>query len=449
MMFLNFEISLITFLAISGLQLVLGLAIGWFLHVNRVASRPQVEDPERQKVDEVLHRLYDLTGSLGHNVDRHASQVQSIGQELAQAQGKSEGEIQEALFTAMAQIAEANARLQGELSSAEKKLQEQAGEIESQMAAARTDALTAIANRRADFEFEITVDNLIGILMHSNVTKRDIVEECVFAWDGVELVLLPVNSEDYQASLKYTQKIAQNFSARSLVKGYSYNQKRSDEVLVYLGYYEWFEWEYNYGNSGGYRRIHKSKGKKHVFADPSGNFTIPGMQTLSEVNSEEVAENYSGLVESFFKTLHSQPITGIVVSPNIEKKDENMWGHCDYHMYKLHPDNKVTSINIRYYDDEKRRQRITEVNGESTYFNGESITSHIFVFENRETKYNTTNPHYNNNYGYRQKRQPDEFQIAMIAKAVELGYNPNNLEIEQVPSKYTKQWVTAATPCLS
>src|ERR1035437_6359770 len=46
-----------------------------------------------------------------------------------------------------------------------------------------------------DFEFEVTVDNLIGILMHSDVSKRDIVEECIFAWEGTELVLLPVNSE--------------------------------------------------------------------------------------------------------------------------------------------------------------------------------------------------------------------------------------------------------------
>ncbi len=128
---------------------MIGVAFGWILHVNRMASRPPVEDAGREKVDEVLHRLYDLTGSLGHNVDRHANQVQSIGDELAQAQGKSDSEIQEALFTAMAQIAEANARLKGELNSAEKKLQEQAGEIESQMAAARTDALTGISNRRA------------------------------------------------------------------------------------------------------------------------------------------------------------------------------------------------------------------------------------------------------------------------------------------------------------
>ena len=31
--------------------------------------------------------------------------------------------------------------------------------------------------------------------MHSDVSKRDIVEEMVYAWNGKDLVLLPVNSE--------------------------------------------------------------------------------------------------------------------------------------------------------------------------------------------------------------------------------------------------------------
>src|SRR5574343_653436 len=46
-----------------------------------------------------------------------------------------------------------------------------------------------------NFEFEITPDNLIGILSHSDVTKCDIQEACIFAWSGTELVLLPVNSQ--------------------------------------------------------------------------------------------------------------------------------------------------------------------------------------------------------------------------------------------------------------
>ena len=33
-----------------------------------------------------------------------------------------------------------------------------------------------------DFEFEISAGNLVGILAHSDISKREITEECVFAW---------------------------------------------------------------------------------------------------------------------------------------------------------------------------------------------------------------------------------------------------------------------------
>ena len=113
-----------------------------------------------------------------------------------------------------------------------------------------------------EFEFEISVDNLIGILMHSDVTKRDIQEECVFAWAGPELVLLPVNSAAYQASVEYTNKQDQKISTKDLVKGVTYQQKKNDDTYTYLGFFPWWEWVYD-GNE--YKNVHANKGKKHIF----------------------------------------------------------------------------------------------------------------------------------------------------------------------------------------
>jgi diguanylate cyclase len=148
----GFEISLLMFLAISTIELVLGTAFGWMLSLSRPAAQPAVEAETEEKsrqVNEALHRLYELTGSLGHNVDQHANRVESIGKELAQAQAKGSDEAHSGLLRAMAQIAEANERLQGQLSSAERKLQVQAGELQSHIVEARTDALTGLSNRRA------------------------------------------------------------------------------------------------------------------------------------------------------------------------------------------------------------------------------------------------------------------------------------------------------------
>lgn len=57
-----------------------------------------------------------------------------------------------------------------------------------------------------DFEFEISIDNLIRLLTHSDVSKREIVEECIFAWSGQNLILLPINSKEYKDSVEFTKK---------------------------------------------------------------------------------------------------------------------------------------------------------------------------------------------------------------------------------------------------
>lgn len=52
------------------------------------------------------------------------------------------------LFRPWAQLIEANSRMQGQLGSAQERLKEQAELVEQHAKAARTDALTGLANRR-------------------------------------------------------------------------------------------------------------------------------------------------------------------------------------------------------------------------------------------------------------------------------------------------------------
>lgn len=163
-----------------------------------------------------------------------------------------------------------------------------------------------------DFEFEISMENLVGILMHSDVSKRDIVEPCVFAWAGPDLVLLPVNSEEYQASLAYTKKQAENVSAKSLVKGHSYSQKKNEDVLTYIGYFNWYVEDTEYMNDSCQtrRRFFKNSGKKHIFYNErTKEFKPVSMTTLSSECSNEVADNYARLVDDFYKIQEAWPMT--------------------------------------------------------------------------------------------------------------------------------------------
>jgi hypothetical protein len=65
------------------------------------------------------------------------------------------------------------------------------------------------------FEFEITTENLIGILMHTDCLRRGLIGSFVYAWVGPELVLLPTNSEEYKNAVKYTIGLSKRLPPRN------------------------------------------------------------------------------------------------------------------------------------------------------------------------------------------------------------------------------------------
>lgn len=60
------------------------------------------------------------------------------------------------------------------------------------------------------YEFEIYPENMIAIMAVSDISKRYINQECVFAWDGQDLVLLPTNTAQYEQALLSTRVIKDN-----------------------------------------------------------------------------------------------------------------------------------------------------------------------------------------------------------------------------------------------
>ena len=173
-----------------------------------------------------------------------------------------------------------------------------------------------------DFEMEIEVDNLIGILMHSDVSKRDIVEPCVYAWKGTELIVLPTNSVEYQESVKHTNKQTMKVGTKELGIGYTYQVKADRSEVVYLGRFP------TYGkhddNVGGGRwgttltQTQVEKKPQHVFIDPTTGyieFKSP-TQYLAHVVSEECHPQYAELLDKFYTTYESQPMIGVKLVAN-------------------------------------------------------------------------------------------------------------------------------------
>jgi hypothetical protein len=91
------------------------------------------------------------------------------------------------------------------------------------------------------FEFEVTTENLIGTLMHTDCLRRGLIGQFVYAWVGSELVLLPTNSEEYQQATKFTAGLSKKVKAKEMVPGLSYKTKREGDV-IFMGKLNWFEY---------------------------------------------------------------------------------------------------------------------------------------------------------------------------------------------------------------
>lgn len=151
------------------------------------------------------------------------------------------------------------------------------------------------------FEFEITTENLIGILMHTDCLRRGLVGEFVYAWMGPELVLLPTNSEEYQNAVKYTTGLSKKVSSKSLIPGVSYKTKQLTDA-IYIGKMNWYEYPYPAGT------IPRKEIKTHVFTCDNGKTferkSSPSF--LSEPNSDVPVDNYAELVDKFNKIPQSK-----------------------------------------------------------------------------------------------------------------------------------------------
>lgn len=95
------------------------------------------------------------------------------------------------------------------------------------------------------FEFEISVANLLFILKESDCNRGKGLEgKFVYSWDRDKLVLLPVSSEMYVKSNKYTElQKKSNVPVKNLVPGKIYNTKKY-EKLIYIGRLDYKEYNY-------------------------------------------------------------------------------------------------------------------------------------------------------------------------------------------------------------
>lgn len=124
-----------------------------------------------------------------------------------------------------------------------------------------------------NFEFEITIENLLYILENTNSIKGKGLEgEFVYGWDGKDLVLMPVESPDYKVISEYSNIMYNNedIRAKDLIIGATYITKDNGK-WIYMGkfnaYDRWNSWSckgkhfwfYHNDNFVHYKSIPKNK----------------------------------------------------------------------------------------------------------------------------------------------------------------------------------------------
>jgi len=91
------------------------------------------------------------------------------------------------------------------------------------------------------FEIEISIPNLLFVMTEcSSIKGKGLEGEFVYSWSGPELVLLPVGSQEYKESSKFTKLQGKKVAMNDLKEGHLY-QTKDKQNLLFLGRHNWYE----------------------------------------------------------------------------------------------------------------------------------------------------------------------------------------------------------------
>lgn len=160
-----------------------------------------------------------------------------------------------------------------------------------------------------NFEFEISIENLLYILECCDSIKgKGLQGEFVYAWDGVDLLLLPVESPDYKNITEFNEIIHKNecIKAKDLIVGATYLTKDNNE-WVYMGKFDKYDrWSAFINNRGKYFWFYNGTYFEKYRSIPKNKF-------IKCIN-DQCAENYAEM----FDKMESDP----EYSPYDKSKDE-------------------------------------------------------------------------------------------------------------------------------
>lgn len=202
------------------------------------------------------------------------------------------------------------------------------------------------------FEFEISVANLLFILTNSNSIKGKGLEgEFVYAWDGADLILLPVDCFEYRASREFTDLQGKKVTKQNMKEGWSYQHKNT-ETLIYIGRFKVRNFDRLWGHEKTLALLQEPSNPRHVFWNPKSKdwHFETGFTKLAGVVSEESHPDFADLHSDFMQTRYVSKAGQVKLKPvTIEDvtnpKARQRWFYIKVdHGYQL-----VTLMDPTYY----------------------------------------------------------------------------------------------------
>lgn len=170
-----------------------------------------------------------------------------------------------------------------------------------------------------DFEFEITVENLLYILENTSAIKGKGLEgDFVYGWDGKDLLLIPTESPDFKELQKWTASVfnATEFKGNDLIPGATYKTKQNED-WIYVGRFNY--WDYEYVGYESRKRIWKNKKKRYWFYSAYSKY--PSFKQISSLKGKVIACIDEKCIDSYsdiFSKMEESPN----YSPYDKTKDE-------------------------------------------------------------------------------------------------------------------------------
>lgn len=228
-----------------------------------------------------------------------------------------------------------------------------------------------VVNHPQGFVFEITSNNLEAIIDNCDIIKGEIIGECIFAWEGMNMSLIPVSSEEYQKSVQDTlvKTLAKNIKINNVDVG---NEVllASNQKAIYLGRFlysletvaESFDYYRKYGNYNERFELIKFKNFKYAFEVKDKNneasiivLSLPKIAKIlssNKLNEEQVYEklfnikeykitifNHRGYTKMLFK--ENEDLEKII-SINSKTINNQEYSHLYYYKdFEFKDDNKI------------------------------------------------------------------------------------------------------------